>query len=382
MKINIFSILIFLILCGKFYYLLGFIGHLKPTADIKIIIIKDILIISLIVLTTKYFLENINNFKYFIFTIILIISISIMHYIGGKNIEIITQHYLRNVALIIMMYPTAIYLIRDKNVNLERLIFYFSILNMTVGWAQVIFIRDSLFNGRVLGLCGDPIVYSIILGISLPLLSKYIKNRKLYLICVALFGYQIDASGSVIPFVALIISASIAFFRECIRKKYYQSFGTSIFFTIGIITDLLTNNSSATRKFLNFLFELKIRQTQSVSKIPDTLQGRIDGLDKLTKFEWEKFSNFIFGCTSCKDYQVIDIFYISALNNFGLIAVILMTIPFFYLLLCSIKNNSNYYIYLSIFIILLSLGNPIHYKFPLNLVIILFVATFFNKTNG
>lgn len=189
-----------LVVCGRFYYLMGFVGHLKPTAPMPFIFIKDIFIVLVI---CSFFLLPKANAAKGLKTLLAVWltafgAIACVHFFAKPFAEW-GQHYVRNVLLVLATAP-ALYrwAANPKLFNLNRFLFWACAANIFAALLQELFIPETMLGiSRPLGLVGDPIsLFAIVLIFIAVILTQQLSTMRLIIYSV-ICGYVLNMSASI-----------------------------------------------------------------------------------------------------------------------------------------------------------------------------------------
>lgn len=257
-KTQIISLMIFFFLCGRFYYLFGFIGHLKPTAPAPLIFIKDIL---LILVCVSYFGISKSQLKpekkHLIAFALWLTSLSavILVHFFSKSFNDWGQHYIRNVFLVFLAAPALYAWAQNKKNYLLEVFFYAGLMNALASIAQCLFLEDTLLGGqRPLGLVGDPISLTLVMFIFF--VATIFKQFPIWLAALLyiLSGYVINISGSFSATASAVTGLAILFYFFYSEKQTKKIMIPIAFLLVGIFIPMKNDYNSVKHKAWVFVW--------------------------------------------------------------------------------------------------------------------------------
>jgi len=372
------------------------------------IFLKDFLIFFFIIIFFKLPKIKINRSLKIIYSVLMINIFSVTLYqFFYKGFSEWGQHYVRNVLYIFLTIPTLFSLLKNKLIDLERIIIVFNSLNILSFIYQYLFSKQTMLDQlRPLGLVGDPITLQI-----LTIFSIYYISKRLYenfsiigYIFLLLSGLIVSTTASVTAFLSAGLAGFclvifLLFFRKCdlkVTKKLTPLF-ISVILTLFIPTR--DNNHRLTGRLkvvASGLFGIQFQNTNQ-QELKHLSQGRIYSIQNTVLFNnhetniFEDINFYLFGA-KLKDYINFDfnpgVLYI----NWGTIFLILfygIQIVIIYKSLCLYLHLTNSTVKLKLIMLtcliltvnILSMGNSIVYRYPLNLFLILFNISLFIINN-
>ncbi len=246
------SILIFIFFCGRFYYLQGFVRHLKPTAPVFYIFIKDfiLVLICLSFFSLKKWSKKTPSSHFFVFLIWLLSLSTILaiHYFA-KSINDWGQHYVRNVFLVFLATPSLYLWSLNKNNYLFDIFLYAGLMNAIAALAQILFLKETLLGGqRPLGLVGDPISLTLFMFIFfVAIIFKKMPvclSAILHIMC----GYIINISGSLSATAASVIGIVALFMLFRLSKNKKNLILPCLFLLVGFFIPMKNDYNSVKHK--------------------------------------------------------------------------------------------------------------------------------------
>lgn len=371
---------------------MGFHGHLKPDADIYIILLKDMLgllahsfFLNLLV-SKKYFYKKFVMKMLFIISIIFLISITHILRVGYWEWG---QHYFRN---IIYYLPFVIYgyVINNENgiLFINKLIYYFISLCLLFSFYQLFVDTRYLFDERVISIVGDPNTLSLILG--LGIVWTVLNKSGILMWSYLIFSlYLIDATASITGVFALALGGTTLFVLSTKYLKYDDSVYVSrMFFKVICLAFLVFSlnsvafnagfsKSSSFVKIWRIIEGIDARGFNKVS----TVSGRISSIKKILTL---KRSEILLGVQSPNYYIKSDNTITVILLNYGLIVLCMYIFPILYLIK-KVKKMRNLYRSEQFFILsvtfyiisyyVLGLFNSVIYRFPINILYYIFIGS-------
>lgn len=404
--------LLLLILVGKFYYLLGFFGHLKTLAPLYVILIKDYLLILAIVLFFRPF--SFSEFKNVekVWTVIFawMTFIAILHGLI-KPFHDWGQHYVRNILLIVAFFPAAYGIVaKTANLNIPRLLYIAGWLNFIVALYQAFLNKSLMLDGtRPLGLSGDPISLTFLLMLWIPTLA-YFSPWWFSLLVAPFVGYLLNLAASVSAFgtgsvgLLVLIFFGVLFCRNAVwfKKVHIGLLCIILGACLGMFVPVKSPENSLTGRY-GMLFSYihnKADETQPVSeytvqRVEDLSKGRIISQTSLLEFcplrsikEFSLLSQCLLGGYKSDIYRRFDSNITTIVFNWGWITVILTYLGIGLIWIRGLKKlilsyktkdkSSSFELFLDCFIvagtIALGLTNTVFYRFPINFLFVVGLA--------
>ncbi len=410
------AILIFLFFCGRFYYLQGFVGHLKPTAPAFFIFLKDFV---LILICLSYFpLRNSakktpkTHIIAFIFWLLSLSTILAIHFFA-KSLHDWGQHYVRNIFLLFLATPTLYLWSLNKKNYLIDIFFYSGLMNSLAALTQIFFLEDTLLGGqRPLGLVGDPISLNLFMFIFfVALLFKKLPfwlSAALYIMC----GYIINISGSLSATAASAIGlASLAvLFR--LSRNHKNLIMPFVFLLIGVFIPMKNDYNSVKHKAWVFTWGKLVGYVgtefhpATLSSEKNLFESMNNGRSKSLEIATEAISmnapvvaqesklhrvlKLLFGDFSDPVYSRYDSTPAVLIINWGLGILILFYLTIIIILAKSIltfwrnKNaipvNQLFAFYCAISITACGFANSIWYRSPINFILLMSLILLLNTS--
>lgn len=401
------SILTILILAGRFYYLLGFTGHLKPTAPVFLIMLKDpftLLLTSLGLLLPPSELPGwIRKLFYWAVGILLVI---ILAHFSAKSLWDWIQHYWRNVFLIFMLFPVYLRAFsQGEKFNYIQAFSIFAFLNIAAAIIQNLFFPEGMLDHvRPFGLVGDPISLSALTIILIPVIIFYFKPLWAVAISAFLVGHVLNLGASV----SACFSASVTYlglFLLMLVNKELRSFLWNLrlkivtfllLFMIGFSLPSRTHDDLQGRVKVSFIFlaakildrEIKFENQDEIQKFGSLSSGRNRSFALSSKnLSLDQFLEdplpLLLGDIHTDVYQRLDFNPGVILLNWGLIACLFFYFAYIALIYKCISVISRNLIVLQkkvtlifamnglVLIFILGFLNTIWYRTPLNMVLVI-----------
>lgn len=398
------ELLAILFICGRFYYLMGYVGHLKPTAPVAFIFLKDILLI-LIILSFFFLRKTIGAQKYqsvFLLWLVFFIGVAIIH-LNAKSISEWGQHYLRNVILVILSIPALYRWTNSKiNFNFNKVIIISSFLNIIAAISQELLLPDTLLGkSRPLGFVGDPISLTALILIfqvaiwleELPILPTVILSiiSGYTLNMAASISAALASAAALIPIFVMLFKKLQLEQRKSLLHRFWISL-LSIFIGLAIPHhqqyDNLTERISALR---NNYEKQEHKGTEQELLYENLKRGRSQSLQitkesiSSEKTERDQLALWIGGYKE-PAYRRVDSTPAVLILNWGLINCLIFYFTFIFLIthfgkkIIFSKSNSlrllpfkqsSLAIFCLLQILLLGFLNSVLYRSPLNFIIAL-----------
>lgn len=405
---HFFNLTIALILCGRFYFVFGFTGMLKPIAGYSVIFFRDVLFLFLVAITgylyLKDFRELFNRYKVAVIGLaVLFASIVALHAIS-KPYEILAQHYVRNIFLYTLMIPVVAILLKNRKINIHIILNSFLLVNLIFSVVQLIWLPGAMLDeSRPLGVVGDPIVsslfnYFFIFKMLFEKLNIY-KLATVVIACVCL-----DAQASV---TALACVGLAAVFAVTLDFEYYKKYFVKLLSFIAIfslLTFIDVRNNDLSDRILtaiygtvgrhmvgvydarrNETFEHLSRERLKVIRGNNLFSNRItvsEDLDEAVATragETQKDSYLVgeqslmtvlFGDFYQERYYIVDSNLVSIFKNLGLLSLIIYYWCLAYIVWLAYKLNnqdSRKVIFFTVSVLWLGLFCATIYKYPIML---------------
>ena len=287
-------LLLLICLSGRFYYLLGFVGHLKPTSPIPLILMKDFfaLIIHVIFFFIIYKDLKKGASRYRLMLPVVLFSMLLVGGIHFLHLSFLdfAQHHLRNYFFYL---PFILYGTYFKKIFGERL-FYKLLLSLSsissfVSVIQIHLFSESLFDFRSLGVSGDPNANSfvILVGIGVLFLNLLKVERVLSFALLALHVYALDTTKSlsgIIAFVFGFIPVVIFVCRKYGIKYFFIRALMFLFLFVSIFYSSYKNDHrTSTLRKVELLLSWAEKSDSGIKGVK-IVAGRIDELDVLNEF--------------------------------------------------------------------------------------------------
>ena len=387
LKEHIFNFLILLIVSGRFYFIFGFTGALRPVVDPSIIISKDVIFIGLSLYVFITFKEDcISFFKAYNKTITSVLSllvITLVMHSAGKSYYTISWYYVRNIYMYLAFIPISYVLTQKKRISLECIWNSFLLVNLFFSVAELVWFRNSLLDHtRPLGIVGDPIISSLF---NYLLLFKIcVDKTKIYrlpiffLLCIC-----IDSQASVTAFIA-IISAFVLVVATHFKlvRDYILKFVLLFIVFISICFIQIKDNDLSWRLTCAYYGTVAKYIKPVEGDQSDCFQGLARG--RLTSSSFFKnrgvlmdVKTFLWGAYKDKEYYRIDSSFLSLFKNHGVFGLGLYYLFLSYILYLCYGMRSLESVPLTLFVVtVLFLGVfcSTIYKFPITPFLALYLG--------
>jgi hypothetical protein len=364
-----------LALCGKLYFLFGFLpGSHLPAAPIWIIGLRDVFLIlflsfGLVTALKKTVHFPLERTKPLFFYLASALVIALLHLFLVKDLETFFQHYIRNAWIPILVIPFSLFLLeKHPQFSLKKVILTFSFFNIVASILQILFFRDLMWQTRPTGIVGDPLISSAFILLSTFFLSFSDWRSYLALILGAVVIYASSSISAFLAWVSALLAISFLFRNSLSTKKALVTVAL-IFGTLGgfYASDSLARNWGLIDGFDSKISALASGEHWSVS-------GRI--LSNLAPFKMctESFRRCIFGDLLSEEYHKVDATWASLTLNWGVFIAALYFIVFlvlpFKIIYKSKDRNQQYQFAVLVFFFYwaFSFFNSVPYKHPLNIL--------------
>ncbi|MFZ4403295.1 MAG: hypothetical protein ACOYOK_04265 [Pseudobdellovibrionaceae bacterium] len=316
----------FLVLCGKFYYLLGVIDYTIPTAPIWMILVRDVITIGFLVIFGLYAKNYVSKINLFGFVLAFGLGISLIHLSNTKDIAVWSQHYIRNALIPLIFYPVALGLFMGQiRIRIRTILSTIFCLSVAISYLQVYLSYPVLI--RPISFFGDPIINSMILlwGLGSVLISY---SSYLGLLAIALILPLLQLMSSLTTLLSAILACLVIIIISPLRVFFIKNIRLLI---INLILGLIiyfasshlnwTNNkqfSDITQKVFTVKENLQCTGA-SCSYMHWSLKGRIVSNLKPIEVCKNDFIKCIIGDFSSSKYFRLESTWGSLAINFGVI---------------------------------------------------------------
>jgi len=359
-KNHFFNILLAVILCGRFYFVFGFTGMLKPIAGYSAIFFRDALFLFLVFTTGYLYLPDVKDwfirYKKIVVGIATLFAVTILLHATSKPDAVLAQHYLRNIFLYTLMIPVVAVLLKNKKINTHIILNSFLLVNLLFSVVQLIWLPDAMLDEtRPLGVVGDPIVSSLFNYFFIfKMLFEKLNIYKLATIVIACICLDAQASVTALTCVGLagvlIVTLDFYYYKKYLLKlvSFLALFGFLTFVNVknndlsdriltvyyGTLGRYLIGQHDAQR---NETFEhlsrerLKVIQGNNLFSNNANVSEDVD--DDVAQPGFEKPESYIFGEQSLltilfgdyyqNRYYIVDSNLVSIFKNLGLVSLII-----------------------------------------------------------
>lgn len=386
-----------LVLCGKFYFLLGFVpGSRQPIAPPSVIMMRDLLLIIFLggcfwFGRSQIWAQRKQMFWFFVFLITALIFAG-FQFTGEKKAMEILQHYLRNALLPLLAFPAGYFVFsRFENLRFQKAISAFAVINIILGVVEIFWRKDLMWVTRPTGILGDPLLCSAFLLLGVGALNfRGLGTKTLSLALIV--------SGSMVLFAASSLSAWVSWglavlaigwmaWRRGQNPVWLKALGIFIFAAIVL---LAVSQSSYMSQYMSNADRLD----QKAERLKDSLlclgseckASHRSVSDRIysNRLPFEKcaedLSICLLGDLKGPKYHRVDSTWSSLTINWGLTVMLLYYFVFAlysWRKIISIKNwNSEIQLCVLVFFFYwgFSVMNTVIYKYPLNVLFYLCVA--------
>lgn len=420
-RLSIAELSLFLLLCGKFYFLFGFVGHLKPIAPVAIIAVRDILVLAFILLSLPWWRKEMIFDQKFMVIFILLLFLSSLVHLDNFSAFSYVQHYIRNSIIPFSAFLCFLAIFQSKyRLAWIPLLVAFATLNSIIALVQLHFFDELTLDGlRPLGLVGDPIVlgfFSVIGFYALLFLPCQVLVSPL----AFLFGMIFTTAASLSVAVALVFSSLITTATLLLAVSFKPVFDFIVsrlasltMWILGIVTGLLLYPDQLAFRLKSIFLHVSSSQMEPNHRgfIENSVHGRITGWDKVVDRSmsdgdrfgqgsnvFERFVELLrhthlAGNSQRDKFTIIENNFLSLATNFSIPSAIL------YILICGVffgmglkmirRSNlelaKNQEIVCGLLIIsallVLDCFNTTYYRFPINFVVPLALAAIAHQKN-
>lgn len=399
------ELLAMLVVCGRFYYLMGFVGHLKPTAPMPFLFIKDVFIV--LVICSFFLLPKANAPKWLKTLLVVWLTafgaIACVHFFA-KSFSDWGQHYVRNVLLVLATAP-ALYrwAANPKLFNLNRFLFWACGANILAAILQELFIPETMLGqSRPLGFVGDPISLTAIILIFVAVILTQPMSTFRLIIYSMISGYALNMAASISACLSAAFAAvpTVLFLWKYLnseeRKKLFLKILLCLIFLIaGLLIPHRKDYDNLTERIkvlYNNNFEKRTPQSTEQELLYENLKRGRSQSFQITKesINTEKPNHDLLslwiGGYKDPTYRRVDSTPAVLILNWGLLNCLLFYFTFVFLIIHFSKKivfaknyNSTPTLFkkhsLAIFclieILLLGMLNSVLYRSPLNFIIAL-----------
>ena len=240
-SLQLFCLPLLILLCSKYYFLFGFFpGTWRPIAPTWLVLTRDFIFfgflswgffqISSLGIKKNFgqvWLENLRAIKTFYILLSFACLAIIIQLFGIKTLAEISQHYVRNAFLPILIFPMVLLYAGayPKLLDLLPTFRIFMFLSVIVSLLQIFIWHDLMWINRPTGLMGDPLLNSVFILIGL-LSFEFEKTvqRTLFAILILPAGfvlYQANSLSAVFAFLmGLVLTAGDNFLIYRASKKH------------------------------------------------------------------------------------------------------------------------------------------------------------------
>lgn len=421
LRLSVAELSFFLLLCGKFYFLFGFVGHLKPVAPVAIIAARDFFVLAFILLSLPWWRRQMifDQKSMVIFILILFLS-SLLHLDNFSALSYL-QHYIRNSIIPFSAFLCFLAIFQSKyRLAWIPLLVAFATLNSIIALAQVHFFDELTLDGlRPLGLVGDPIVLSFFSVIGFYALL-FLPCQVFVSPLAFLFGIVFTVGASVSVAFALFFSSLITMTTLLLAVGFKAVFDfivnrlTSLtIWVLGILAGLLLFPDQLAFRLKSIFLHLSSSQLDPIQRmfIETSVQGRITSWNKIVDrgfFDGDSLgqgSNVLERSIELLGHAHLapnfqrDKFTIIENNFLSLAANFSVPSAIFYILICgaffgmglkmiwrsNLELAKNHEVVCSLLIIsgllVLDCFNTTYYRFPINFLLPLAMAAIANQKN-
>ncbi|PIS12072.1 MAG: hypothetical protein COT73_00280 [Bdellovibrio sp. CG10_big_fil_rev_8_21_14_0_10_47_8] len=385
------SVGIFLLLCAKFYYLMGVTVGPTPAAPVGLVLVRDFITFGFLVFFGFWGLIHFPNKRLFWSLWFWGLFIGLLQYTLNKDLPTFAQHYFRNVLVPLLFYPVLLGLFRaGVKISIRPILIAIFTISVALSYLQI---WKSATVDRPTGLFGDPIINTLILCWGLS--SVVMLERKfLSIFCLALLVPLIQYMSSFSALIGFLLGGLTVLWqyrRHCyVYWKAHQKMLT-IFIGTVVALVLLTNKvveqiqpeaSSVAENKFEQLYQSVFCQDAACQH--RSYRGRIKS--NLRPFELcsDDPLSCLIGNRKTAAYERIESTWASAVTNWGIIfcglyfAWILTHLKLFRRLRLgnAQKLDKDILIWSLIFFssIYFSFMNTLIYKFPINVLFYISMA--------
>lgn len=391
-RLNVFKFAPFfllLILCSKFYYLLGTESFLTPLAPWYLILIRDILVLSFLIIYGFSVRHLFKELKFFWWLWVFGLFLSLCHLWFEKSLMDWGQHYFRNVLIPMLFFPVFYGLLRKKvNLRLNWVFNWVFWLSIAASYLQIL-ITGKLH--RPTGLFGDAILASFFLLLGWFSIVNSGKFKQIFfsfslVIPILYLGSSISALLSFflgIGFFILVFRSQILF----LLKKFW-SLALVVFLCGVMISALTTYFVKAEGKGFEGVSAKLTYMYQAAFCVGPCWQnwsyrGRILSNQRPFEFCQDNISGCLFGNFNASRYERIESTWASLLVNWGSFFCIgfFLWLTFSFRHFKSVMQNgfteeNRLFVLVYLTCLFFLVFNVIVYRFPLNIVFYLALAYF------
>ncbi len=400
---RVIELLLLFVLCGKFYYLFGFTGHLKPVAPQAVIALKDLVLVALGAVALYFGRSQLfaKEFIRFWLGFGLLTLVSLIHLSFAKSLHETLWHYWRNVLLILIFFPPVVLWMRRQQLQLSRLMSWCLALQLLGVAVQYFLRRETMLDGqRPLGFVGDPIILSATCFACLPYLLQLSRAWWVYLV-VFLSGVTINMAASVTSFFSFGVAGIVLTyfilqlpFRQVFQLKNLLAIivflaGFAVPFQ-GVEDGLAARVWSVVRVQADKYFHVGLG-SGPIKNVEAMMQGRVASNQRtfdqcsISADSVEPYLRCFFGNYTSPGYVRVDSNLSSMMNNWGVLGLAIFYGCSFWVLLMAFRmfmaDKSQIellvHAYCIVQILILGFFNSIIYKFPLNLIMVFSGAAIF-----
>lgn len=400
-------LLVLAVLLSKFYFLWGFQLHTHlPAANISLVLVRDLILFSFygyLIYKIKWKNVKIDLLGKLVVGLLLWgLAIACIHLSYGKAIEEIAQHYFRNLLIPILSFPLFYWFLETNSDekskiadHLHSVMIAFGVINLIFCYLQIFMFPHLMWETRPTGILGDPLINSCFLLIMLWALFKTENSPATKIFMIFITGFILFSGSSISAITAFLI----AVFFTTLKSARYAGAGKLFtkrnligFFLLGCLVAILFSNLhrqlklsyGVTEKIESFWNSMSCTEN---CEIDPSIKGRIISYKFTINMCKNDSRACLLGDIFSNKYFKLDSTIASIIANCGVIFGLLYSGLFFLLPMLKIERRTimkyNLDLLFGVYVLFWAFGlfNTSIYKYPLNILFYLCLATMFSLGN-
>lgn len=403
---NLLELSFLIALCGKWYFLFGYIPDTRTTtAPLWAVFTRDLFLFSFLTIAFWKFRSELwgprqkifsdRFLKVFSAVFIFGFLIGLLHLANAKSFETFGQHYLRNVLFpsLTVLLAAPIFM-RGENFDFRKVIGTFALINVVISLLQIFFWPQMMWVTRPTGMLGDPLLCSGFLLLACPFLPfKNWRQSGFSLGVLALGAYVLFAASSLSAvlswFAASILVVALSFrglqlrnWRNLLKPLLIAGISLFILGTLlssDALTDRLSPNHRIDQKTAALLSSFFCDEDECENQ-HWSVKGRLISNRQGLEFCQDNPAFCTVGDLKSPHYYRVDSTWSSLTLNWGFVFMLAYHLLFFVWPLKQIftlrtwSTELRFSALVFFFYWIFSLMNAVFYKYPINILFYICVA--------